>query len=395
MKDKLLTILLLGSLITTCTEIDISVPSFPQIAHFYNVEEGLVQLTIAYNFLGFCIGALLYGPLSECYGRRRMMVLGNAIMLAGALGCLYSPSIHLLLLSRFIQGIGASTSVVLVFTMIVDLYQGEKAFKLIGLMNACLSIVMATAPLIGGFINESFGWRGNYSIVVLLGALSWISLLLFLPETKTSLDKFSPNKIMIDYRTLLFSGKFMSAALVPSLLFSAYMSFIAASSFLYIDTYGLTTLNFVAHQAVIVASFAIASLFADKLIKRLSSNQVVILGIGISSLGSLILIGLGWAAPFSAYSTTAAMGLFSIGFAACYPVIFSESLSIFPELRGSASSAIMSIRALLVFLFTGLISQFYNGETSRVAWIVFLGVSLALLITISMVLSHRFVKVNA
>lgn len=395
MKDKLLTILLLGSLITTCSEIDISVPSFPQIAQFFNVEEGMIQLTIAYNFLGFCIGALLYGPLSECYGRRRMMILGNGIMLAGALGCLYSHSIHILLLSRFIQGIGASTSVVLVFAIIADLYQGEKAFKLIGLMNACLSIVMAIAPLIGGFINESFGWRGNYSIVVLLGSISWIFLLLFLPETKTTLDKFSPRKIIIDYRNLLFSGKFMSAALVPSLLFSAYMSFIAASSFLYIETYGLPTLNFVAHQAIIVASFAMTSLIADKLIKRLSSNQVVMLGIGISTLGSLALIFLGWVAPLSAYFTTATMCLFCIGFAACYPVIFSESLSIFPHLRGSASSIIMSIRALLVFLFTGLISQFYNGETSIVAWIVFLGVASALLITTNMVLSRRFVKVNA
>src|SRR3990167_8835563 len=161
MNHRFLPLLLLLSLLATCVEVDISVPGFPNIAQYFGVREGLIQLTIAYNFLGFCISALIYGPLSESYGRRRIMLFGNGLMVIGAVGCVYAPTIDILFFSRFIQGLGASTAVVLVFAMIADLYENQKAMRLIGFTNAFLSSSMAVAPVIGGFINEAIGWRGN------------------------------------------------------------------------------------------------------------------------------------------------------------------------------------------------------------------------------------------
>ncbi len=69
--------LLILSIIACCIEVEISVPGFPDIANYFNVSDGVVQLTVAYNFLGFCLSALFYGPLSECYGRRKVMIVGN------------------------------------------------------------------------------------------------------------------------------------------------------------------------------------------------------------------------------------------------------------------------------------------------------------------------------
>ncbi|WP_255453541.1 MFS transporter [Wolbachia endosymbiont of Atemnus politus] len=109
-------------------EIGISVPSFPDIVRYFDVSEGRIQLTIAYNFLGFCIGGLFLGPLSECYGRRRIMIIGNTLLLIGAVGCVFSPSVFWLLISRFIQGTGVSTSVV-VFAIVADSYKGDEAVK--------------------------------------------------------------------------------------------------------------------------------------------------------------------------------------------------------------------------------------------------------------------------
>jgi len=163
----LLPFLLILSLIAKFIEIDISVPSFPDIVRYFNVSEGTIQLTIAYNFLGFCIGGLFFGPLSECYGRRRIMIIGNTLLLIGAVGCVFAPSVFSLLIFRFIQGIGASTSVV-VFAIVADSYQGDKAIKFIGIMNSVLTVVMAIAPVLGSFINEIVGWRGNYATVAIL-----------------------------------------------------------------------------------------------------------------------------------------------------------------------------------------------------------------------------------
>lgn len=383
MRNRFLPLLFLMSLISTCAEVDISVPGFPQIAQFFNVSESVIQATITYNFLGYFLGALLYGPLSDSLGRRNMMLWGNAILSIGAVGCYYAPSIDLLLFSRFIQGIGASTSVVLVFTMIADLYQGEKAMKLIGMMNAALSIIMACAPLLGGVINQAIGWRGNYGSVALFSIITWFLLLAFLPESKASLNPFNPKKMLGDYQRLMRSSQFITASMIPSLFFAAYMAYIAASSFLYIGTFGLSTLTFVVHQAIIVASFAITSLFGGKIIHRLGAIKAVKAGVGLCFMSIVTFVLFSMEGLDSAYATTLFMSLFGIGFAACYPVIFSNSLSIFPELQGSVSSIIMGVRALLVAISTAIASYLYDGHPLMLALSVFLGVLVATVFALS------------
>lgn len=383
MQNRFLPWLFLVSLISTCAEVDISVPGFPQIAQFFNVSEGAIQATITYNFLGYFLGALLYGPLSDCFGRRKVMLIGNAILSIGAIGCFYAPSIDFLLMSRFIQGIGASTSVVLVFTMIADLYQGDKAMKLIGMMNAALSIIMACAPLLGGVINQAIGWRGNYGSVALFSVIVWALLLFLLPESKNQLDRFNTRKIIGDYKQLITSAQFITASMVPSLLFAAYMSYIAGSSFLYIGTFGLTTLTFVVHQAIIVASFAVTSLYVSKIIPIFGPNKTVKYGVGLSFISILVFVLLSMEGMSSAYLTTLFMSLFGIGFAVCYPVLFGNSLSIFPALQGSASSLIMGSRALLVAVSTAITSYLYNGHSSMLALSIFFGVIIASLFALS------------
>ena len=95
---------LILSLLACCIELEISVPSFPDIATHFSISENLVQLIVAYNFLGFSIASLFYGLFSDCYGRRKIMIIGNALLLIGAIGCALAPTIYWLLTARFIQG---------------------------------------------------------------------------------------------------------------------------------------------------------------------------------------------------------------------------------------------------------------------------------------------------
>jgi DHA1 family bicyclomycin/chloramphenicol resistance-like MFS transporter len=114
--------ILIISLIACCIELEISTPSFPAIVNYFNVEEFFTSLTISLNLAGFCIAAIIYGPLSEVYGRREVMLIGNFIMLLGAVLCVISPSIEFLIFARFIQGLGAATSAVMVSAIIADVY---------------------------------------------------------------------------------------------------------------------------------------------------------------------------------------------------------------------------------------------------------------------------------
>ncbi len=377
----LLPFLLILSLIAKFIEIDISVPSFPDMVRYFNVSEGTIQLTIAYNFLGLCIGGLFFGPLSECYGRRRIMIIGSTLLLIGAVGCVFAPSIFWLLISRFVQGIGVSTSVV-VFAIIADSYKGNEAVKFIGIMNSVLTVVMAIAPVLGSFINGAVGWRGNYATVAILCLISWILLLLALPETKKDRDIFSLKKMMKDYRKLLSSSRFVALSLVSSLFCAAYMSFITCGPFLYMETFGLSSTIYALHQGAIVGCFSLISLFAGKILQKLGAIKCVISGTSVGAIGSLLLVIFSIIVPHSFYLVTLSMIIFSIGCAIFQPVIFNASINVFPEIKGTASSAVSFIRAFIMAIFIGLTSYVYNGQAISVAVLVLSAIVLELVFTV-------------
>ncbi len=362
--------LLVLSLVACCIEVDISVPGFPDMATYFAVSEGEIQLTVAVNFVGFCFAALVYGPLSEAYGRRPLMVIGNLIMVLGAVGCVFAPDLPLLLLARFVQGVGASASAVVVFAMIADAYQGEKSARLIGVMNSFLTTAMALAPVLGGFINEAIGWRGNYSVVALVAVVSWVLLALYLPETRQERNIISMRKIITDFKKLLSSSRFMVYAIVPSTCGAAYFSFIACAAFLYQQTYQVNIVEYSLHQGIIVGAFSLVSSFSSNLSSRMGRHRSLLIGGAMGIGGALLMLTLSLLGECDAFATTLSMVLFASGAAIVYPLIFASSLEIFPDIRGAASSLIMSFRSLLISFSIALMGYFYNGTAYNVALII-------------------------
>ncbi len=383
MKFRYLPALLFLAIITTCVEIDISVPSFPDISTYLGVNASLIQQTITFNFLGYFLGALLYGPLSEAYGRRRVLIYGHALIFIGALGCFLADNIHFLLVSRFIQGLGASAPVVLVFTIIAEAYEQNYALKLYGLINAGLATLMAIAPILGGFINQLVGWRGNYGSVVLLSGLTLILLILLLPETLSNRNKLNLKTVCKTYLNLCTSQQFMTASLVPSILFAAYMSYIGISAFLYTKTFNLSLSGYLSNQAIIITTFAFISYNANTILAKIGYRKALNFSFFTLLSSVVLLIYLGYINTTSFLPVTLSLSLFSLGFALCYPIIFQKSLEYFPELRGSASSLIMGVRAILVTVITGITSFYYNGT------VLSMSIPISLTIMISSILMMR------
>ena len=369
---KSLPFLLILSLITICIEVDISAPSFPDISDYFDISDGMTQMTIAVNFLGFCLASVLYGPLSECYGRRKLMIYGGALMLIGSVGCTLASTIEWLLVARFIQGLGASGSAVLVFAMIADVYSGHKATKLIGTMNSYITIFMSLAPVVGSFINKTIGWRGNYSIVAIMSIISWVLLYFYLPETKKGYRELSIKRILADYSILLFDRGFLYAALIPSFCSAGYMCFIASAPFLYMETFGLTITHYAIHQAFIVGTFSLTSMYSGWISYKMGQANSVIGGVAISLISgiTMILVALAMDGQSTPYFITFTMILFAIGSAIYYPVVFARSLEIFPNLKGTASSFVMALRMLMCGGLVAVTSYLYNGTLWPVALVI-------------------------
>ena len=387
---KNLPLLLVISLLTCCVEVDISVPSFPDISDHFNISDGLTQMTIALNFFGFFLSSLFYGPLSDAFGRRKIMIIGNAIMMIGACGCSLSTSIEFLLFSRLIQGVGAGTSAVVAFAMVADVYNAEKSAKLIGMMNSMITVFMSAAPIAGSFINKSLGWRGNYTTIALISIISWIMLYYWLPETKHDVEKFELKKIKKDYTQLMFSKEFFYASITPTLVYGGWMSFVACGSFLYMETYKLPIMYYALHQGSIIGVFCITSLYCEQINNFIGMKNSVIYGTILVMFGSTLLLTTSILFDSAPYMTTISMTIFGIGAATTYPVIFAKSMDLFPHIKGTASSAIMALRSLICSVFVAISSYLYSGNLITVAAMVLLAAVLTSLVTIKLLKLIQF-----
>ena len=317
---NLLPYLLMLSLINSCIELEISVPSFPSIMTYFNVSQSIVGLTITMNLIGFCIAAIIYGPLSDSYGRRKIMLLGNSILVIGSTLCVLAPTMQILLLARLIQGLGAATSAVVVCAIIADSYKTQQASRLYAIMNAVFTSLMAAAPVLGGLINAAIGWRGNYGLVAGICIISWILLLIFLPETLKKKKQINLKGILQDYKILITSPKFIIAATVPSLLYGCYMAFVAISPFIYMQTMGLDMLIYTINTSFIVACFALASFFSSQITDLLGVRKTLIFALVMQLIGTILMCF-----ARKPIHLTSSMSIFSIGFALIYPIIFAHT----------------------------------------------------------------------
>ncbi len=384
--------LLVASLLTGAIEVDISVPSFPDIANYFKISDSVTQMILALNFLGFCLSSIVYGPLSDAYGRRRIMLIGNAIMLVGAVGCMLGYSIEFLLLSRFIQGVGASTSAVVAFAMVADIYSSTDSARIVGKMNSLITIFMSIAPIAGGFINKFLGWRASYITVAIISIFSWLALYFGLPETSKKYSELSIKKVIVDFKILFSNRRFLLSSLIPSISFAGWISFVSCAPFLYMETYNLSTMCYVLHQGIIVSVFSIISLYSGQIIEFLGKRNCMVYGMIGALLGGISMFIVSITTENSPYLTSMSVMLYSTGAAVSYPVIFSESLEVFPDIRGTASSAIMSVRALICAAFIAVASYFYSGELIDVAMMLLIAASLIAIFSIMLLQLLVFAK---
>lgn len=381
--SKYFPFLLIFSAVSAAIEIELSLPSFPDIARAFDVSEEVIEGTISLNFLGFCLSALFYGPLSDRFGRRPILLLGTVLFLIGSISCSLATTIEMILLSRFIQGLGAAGSFVVVFTMISDAYKDNKATYWIGLLNAILTATMALSPILGGYLNAYFGWSACYTFVAFVTAVQLILLCLYLPETRKGQD-VRVSAAIKDYVQLLSSFRFIQSSLIPSLIAGGYMAFVSVIPFLYRDQLGMPLSQFSWHQASIIASFSLMSYCANRISNYFGDIRSAFIGSLVSAMAT--------AALFFAANITAIPSVFLITPLMCllagacaipFAVVFSASLAVAKDKNGPASSLLMSMRTLLCAFTVQLAGNMYNGTLLSTAAIVALCCSLSLLLVIS------------
>ncbi len=218
---------------------DLYLPALPGMGDFFGVSAGLTNLTLILFFLFFSLGLLFWGPLSDRYGRRPVLLAGLALYIAASAGCALSWDIWLLILFRILQALGGSAASAVATAMVKDVYEGRKRESILALVQSMVVISPAAAPVLGAFMLPYTSWRGLFVTLALIGIVSMAGGLL-LQETIPSRYTGTVTQSVRRLGAVLKNPGFTSLLIVFSLVSTASLAFVSASSYIYQDGFGLS-----------------------------------------------------------------------------------------------------------------------------------------------------------
>lgn len=273
--------------------IDMYLPALPSIGQSLGTSLTAVQMSLLVYFLSLGIGQAIYGPLSDQIGRKPPMYFGLVLFIAGSIGCALAPNIQILIVSRFFQGSGACAAMVIPRAIVRDLHTGNTAVKLMARLMLVFSVSPLLAPLAGSLLIEWHSWRSVFWIITLLG-ISTLAMLSFrFPETwpVARERKVNLKKLLTTYGPLLHDRTFLQFSAIGALGVSSFFLYLANSSFVLINHYGLTPIKYSISFSLNAVAFIGAAQLADKLGKRFGLIEVLKTALkGYCGIMSLLLV---------------------------------------------------------------------------------------------------------
>ena len=318
---------------------DMYLPSLPALTEGFGATPAQGQLTLSAFLVGFASTQIFYGPLSDRYGRKIMLLAGLIIFVVGSLLCALAPSLPVLIAARVLQAIGAAGPIVLARAVARDLYSGRRAGVELARMATIMGIVPMVAPLAGAFIALSFGWRGTFVAASGLGIVLVVMVMLRLPETRPDSDAPStPLGMLRVFGQLIRNPVFLVYAALVCMSYSGIFTFISVSSFILQGVYGMTPMLFGAAFGFCSFAYILGTIAGRRITGRFGIDAGIALGIVLMAAGGALMIVVIQADFGGAHAVIAASAIFFAGNGSTLPQATAGTLMPFPDKAGAASS---------------------------------------------------------
>ncbi len=271
--------------------IDMYLPALPSIADDLSTTTAATQMTLMVYFVAFGVCQLVYGPVSDMVGRKPPLYFGLTVFAIGSIGCAFAPSIGWLIAFRLVQGVGAASVMVIPRAIIRDMHTGVEATRLMALVMLVISVSPILAPLVGSALIVPFGWRSVFVAITLVAAVGFVMLAVFLPETRPEKERIPVRlaSLLSGFGQLLVHGRFLGLTFIGGLGMASFFTFLAASSFVYIEHFGLTPTEYALAFSVNAIGFFGVSQMASWLGARFGMGRAVFWATGGFALFSVVL----------------------------------------------------------------------------------------------------------
>ncbi|PMR74646.1 multidrug effflux MFS transporter [Billgrantia endophytica] len=358
---------------------DMYLPAMPAMAEALDTGPDQVQLTLSLYMAGFAMAQLLYGPLSDRFGRKPVMVVGIGLFLVASLLCAFAPTIEWLLAGRFLQALGGAAGPVLGRAAVRDIHGPIEAGRILSYMASTMALAPALAPIVGAGLLLMFGWESIFILLAVYAAVMLPLLILALPEP-LPLDRrqsIHPAAILANFRMLLGQRSFMGYTLTNAAAFSGLFAYLSGSSFVLIEFLGVSPFQYGLFFTVIVVGFFTGTLLSGRYSHRLGRDRLVHRATLMCALGGGIMALLALAGVFHAAAVVGPHILFMVGVGILMPQTMSGALAPNPQCAGAASSLFGFLQMTIAAVVGAAVGQMHDGTSRTMAVVVALGGLLA------------------
>ena len=336
---KLVPALLLLLTVFGPISMDLYLPVLPALTLELDAATSVAQLTVTACLIGLAVGQLVAGPLSDRLGRRMPLLIGLVAYVLTSVLCAASPSIEMLILARFVQGLAGGVGIVIAQAAGRDLYSGGALIRFYGRLTVLAGLAAIVGPLVGGLLAAIADWRGLFLFLAALGAgILLVTLLGFretLPASRRTSGGFA--QTVRDFRRLLADRGFVGAVLVTGFANAAIFAYLAGATYVLQGIYRLSPQQYALAFGLNSAGFMVFGFLAARTSERWSLRGTLVVGIAMCGLGAagLLLAGL---IPVPVMAVNFSLFVMVSGVAVTTPPTTTLALAEYPQIAGTASS---------------------------------------------------------
>ncbi|TXK48061.1 multidrug effflux MFS transporter [Pontibacter qinzhouensis] len=394
-RQYFIVILILGALSTISPfAIDMYLPGFPAIAEDLNTTISRVQFSLTSYLIGISAGQLLYGPLLDRFGRKMPLYAGLTIYIIASLGCALTTSVDSLISMRFLQAVGGCAGMVAAQALVRDIFPVNKTAQAFSLLTLVIAVSPMIAPTVGGYMTAAFGWHSVFIALAVITAIIMAGVHFLLPVGKLADPTISlrPKPVLNNFLTVLKQPQFLIYMLAGGIATAAPFAYIAGSADVFMNIYKVSEQEYGWIFATIAFAMIGSTQLNHVLLKRFTSQQIIIVTLYYQTAVGLLLVAGTWYGWYGKYALVMMIFIFLTGQGLTNPNATALSLAPFTKHTGSAAALMGSFRMAMGGLASAIVSFLHNGTTIPMVSIM-LGCALVGLIIL--LASTRIVRYRA